>query len=158
MTNQIGRVLLLASLLYCCRQVQHTYQPPESETVEDAKAIFLSFSISADSSGKNVIELISKKVTDGAVKGKPSATISTSYLIVSLLDKSGGVKVEEMVEHPLLREVEYTNEKNELAHKALNLKNAEFFVRLKLPSSADHVLVTEVVNQKKINSAEFPLR
>ena len=134
MINRTGRILLLASLT------------------------FLSFSVQADSSGKSIVQLISKKETDGTIKGKPPVTPPPTRLVISLLDKSGGVKVEEIVDHPLFREVEYTNEKNELSRKALNLKNAEFFVRMNLPLSADRVQVTEVINQEKINSSEFAIR
>ena len=159
MITRTGRIILLASLtFYCCRPVRHTYEPLEPKETESARMIFLSFSVQADSSGKSVIQLISKKESDGTIKGKSPIVTSPTHLVVSLLDKSGTVKVEEIVEHPLLREVEYTNEKNELARKALNLKNAEFFVRMKLPSAADRIQVTEVINQKKINSSEFAIR
>lgn len=159
MMNRPSWILLLASLaFYCCHSARHTYQPLEPQATESPKMIFLSFSIQADSSGKNIISLISKKEVDGATKVKPQVTASPNHLIISLLDKSGGTKGEEVIEHPLLREVEYTNEKNEFTSKALNLKNAEFFVRMKLPESADRVQVTEVINQKKVNQVEFPLK
>jgi hypothetical protein len=151
--------MLLTSLtFYGCKPVQHTYEPLEPIEPNSTRLIFLSFSVQADSSGKSIIRLISKKETDGTIKGNSPIISSPTHLIVSLLNKSGIVKVEEIVEHPLHREVEFTNEKNELDRKALNLKNAEFFVRMKLPLSAERVQVTEVINDKKINSVEFAIK
>jgi hypothetical protein len=159
MMNRTVGIIFLASLaLDCCKPVRHTYQPLEPKEIESTRMIFLSFTVQADSSRKSIIRLISKRETEGIIKGNPSTITSPTHLIVSLLDQSGKVTVEEKVEHPLFREVEFINEKNELARKALNLENAEFFVRMKLPLSADRVQVTEVINEKKINSVEFAIK
>lgn len=156
--TSIGRIALVTCFfLYRCQPIAHSYQPPE-QAVANPKMIFLTFSIQADSVEKNKIQLIGKKEADGPIKGKSPAASSSTHLVVSLVDRAGQVLLEETIEHPLLREVEYTNDKNEFERKALNLKNAEFFVRMKLPATADRVLITEVIKEQKVNSVEFNIK
>ena len=159
MTTATGRTaaLLASVLLYCCQPAQHSYQPPQTETAPP-KMVFMTFSIHNDSTGKSELKLLSKKEADGKIKGKSPAVTSPTNLTISLLDGRGKVLVEEVIEHPLYREVEYTNDKNEFERKALNLKDAEFFVRINLPLTADRALVTEVIDQKKVNSVEFNIK
>src|SRR5262245_22948285 len=134
MTTAIGRTAaLIASIIVCCcHPAQHTFQPPEAETAPP-KMVFMTFSIHNDSTTKSEIKLLSKKEADGKIKGLSPTVTSPTSLTVALLDRGGQVLVEEVVEHPLYREVEYTNDRNEFERKALNLKDAEFFVRIKLP-------------------------
>lgn len=151
--------LLIALMLVGCRPaIQHTYQPPAASSVSNAKLIFLTFTVTTDSNGNNNVQLVSKKETDGNIKVNQQLENPLKYMIVSLLSQEHTVLEEQIVEHPLYKEVEYTNDKKEFERKALNLKEAEFFVRMKLPEAAAFVTVTEVIEKNKVNSVEFNLK
>ena len=143
-------------LLVACRSAKHTYQPPEEPVEAPPKMIFLSFKIHRDSVG-GTITLIDKKAVDGKIKGIPQTTENPNHLVISIVGKNHLVLNTEKLPHPLFRDVETTNSKGEFEHKTVNLTEAEFFVRMRLPDGSDWVLVEEFVGNKRINSAEYPL-
>jgi len=111
--------------------------------------------IESDSSEKNKITLINKKITAGSTKPAAEKIIRANHLSISLLNRNRQVLETATIEHPLFKEVEYTQDNGEFTRKTLNLKHAEFFIRIKLSHDAEWVIVDEIINQKKMNSVEF---
>jgi hypothetical protein len=148
---------VILSLFVACRSSKHTYQPAPEVVEALPKMVFLSFRIHRDSAGGG-ITLIQKKPVDGKIKGEPKNTKSPDHLVISIVGKNHLVLVTEKIPHPLFRDVETTNSKGEFEHKTVTLKEAEFFVRMRLPEGSDWVLVEEFVGNKRIGSAEYPLK
>jgi hypothetical protein len=143
-------------ILGACRNTSHTYEAAPAPEIALPKMIFLSFRIQRDSTG-GTITLLNKKAVEGKIKGEPQTTDKPEHLVISIVGKNHRVLYSEKILHPLFRDVETTNSSGQFEHKTVTLKEAEFFVRMRLPEGSDWVLVEEIVGNKRINSAEFQL-
>lgn len=148
---------IVLSLVSGCRSLQHTYQPVPEVVETLPRMVFLSFRIERDST-EGKVTLIQKKAVDGKIKGEPKTTASADHLVISIVGKTHLVLHSEKIAHPLFRDVETTNSKGEFEHKKVTLKEAEFFVRMRLPEGSDWVLVEEFIGNIRVSSAEYPLK
>ena len=149
-------ILLTCIAISCQKNVRSaTYTSPEPN--ESPSLIFLTFKIKGDSSQASTISLVSKKVVSGSKKN--TAWIPRpNYLIVQLVSSNDQVLQSDTCEHPLIRDIEYVNDAKTFERKRVNLKEADFSVRMNLPADAQSAKVTEVREQKIITSALFRLR
>lgn len=123
--------------------------------------VFLSFRAVAAGAGQAArITLLSSQAAPGRLKPQPATPPSAypEYLAVKLLDAAGQPLGEAIVlEHPLRKTVEYTNEKQQLGQRLVSLPEAEFFVRLALPAQATQVRVEEFADATLLAASSFPL-
>ena len=121
--------------------------PAATETTAEKPAVvFLTFRVVATGAGQAArITLLRSQAAPGRLKAAPAPPTSADYLAVRLLDAAGQpLGTATVVEHPLRKSVEYTDEKQQLGRRVVSLPEAEFFVRLSLPAQATQVRVEEV--------------
>ncbi len=106
--------------------------------------LFLVFKIrkNAGQDGSS-IELLSK--TQGAGKVKRSATPPpiTNHLLTIDFYRKNKIVHAMIIEHPLYKHIEYTDETGKLASKDIELDEAEFFIRM--PVQGDAVKISETI-------------
>lgn len=141
-----------------CMHTRHTYQPAFDPIIINPKMIFLTFSIKADSLRGNQINLIDKKVVDGKPKSEPENSYLQNRVVIKQLNAQQQDLSIFSIDHPLLKKVEYLNDQGSFETKALNLKEAEFFVRTSLNENAKFIRVDEIVNNKNSASVTFKIK
>lgn len=106
--------------------------------------LFLVLRISNDSiNNKNIIEVVSHSKSSG--KFKPNTDSNPEYendLSFELFDQ-GKLISSTIIEHPLFKTVEFTDELNNLTKKIVKLNKKEFFVRLQMTNDSDNVRIFE---------------
>lgn len=118
------------------------------EAVSRDSILFLSFKISRDSSaGISEVELMKRKVVAGKIKkNKHIHADFKSALEMQFCDKKGNVIASQIIEHPLFKNIEYLNERNEYQMKFVVLKEAEFFIREQKASEYWQIKIRESLN------------
>ena len=138
---------LLITLCGCQRPYQ--YKPTsETQLPDTGNMLFLTLKMTTDGTGKHAVDLIQKKIVPGAFKAVPQMKPVTGYLLVTQWDNQQELQRQE-VEHPLIKPVEFTNDRNEFERKLIELKEAEFFIRLQLQPAAKSIIIEEIVEGKK---------
>lgn len=145
-------------LFVACRPSNHPVPPEQSSKTTKPEIIFLSFTMKSDSNAQNTIALIGKTIREGTLKEASQNNPAGNRIELTMLDANKRSLHAITSEHPLLKHVEYTNDKGELERKAIALKKIDFVIRTILPSTATTVRVTEVRNDKPSQSFEFNLR
>jgi hypothetical protein len=161
MRSPFATIYLLATLFIAfgaCHKTIYAYEPPAENSTAKPEMLFITFAIRYDSiAQKSKITLTEWKSTEGKIKSTPPEVRSKDRIVVSLLDENRTVLVTETHEHPLFRSIEYANEKGELSRKTLNLKESDFFVRIKLPTGTRWIVAEEIIDNKKMVPVEFSL-
>ncbi|QNH61101.1 hypothetical protein [Hymenobacter sediminicola] len=164
----LSHVLLFLALAGCQRPVSSATAAlgpaaTTETTAEKPAVVFLTFRVVAAGAGQPArITLLRSQAAPGRLKATTAPTPSTDadHLAVRLLDAAGQpLGTATVVEHPLRKSVEYTDEKQQLGRRVVSLPEAEFFVRLSLPAQATQVRVEEVAaaTATVIASTSFPL-
>ncbi len=128
--------------------IGYTAKGQAVKSIPDAepKMLFLVLKLHKDSvSGINSIELLSQQIAPGKIKKRKQKTAPKSYIAVSLWQQDNLIATE-IVDHPLFKQLEYTDEKGLLKSKFVELNAAEFFTRLQLSGNADMLSISEVIN------------
>jgi hypothetical protein len=151
--------LMLLSVFFGCLNTQkHSYQPPALSENPVEGMMFLTFVIRADSTLGKRIELRGKTIVHEQLQSEPENSEAENRILISQF----GSKLQKLsftvVEHPLFRRVEYENEKRELQTKSLNLKDAQFFVRVTLFTQTEYILVEEELQNKIVYRTTFNIR
>ena len=107
------------------------------------RIVFLMMRMTRDSlSGSNSVELVRKTIKDGALKKQKSSEVHFGeYLSIELLEE-GMPPLTFSMDHPLVKHVEYDQNK-ELVAKEIRLDKSEFFIRLQLYKAAATVNIYE---------------
>ncbi|MCC2548021.1 hypothetical protein LJY25_16350 [Hymenobacter sp. BT175] len=144
-------------LLAACSRPAYSYQPLSTPaTAEAPTVVFLIFRARSTGQGPLQVELLDTKTAAGALKQPLNQPLGPNYLEVSELDASRRVLASARVEHPLLKDVEYQTEAGALARKAVQLPEAEFFVRLRREPGAAFLRVAEVRAQQPATVIDLP--
>lgn len=147
-------------MCWSCSGVQHTYQPQVNAiNTGSPEVIFLVFHMSKDSvSQGNKIILRSGEKVGGKLKAVQEQMAAPDRLVVSLLNNEKKALVSANQEHPLRRQVETVNPSGQFERKTVILNEADFFVRMAYRKDAVYVLVEEMIDEKKVSSADFSIR
>ncbi|WP_156027035.1 hypothetical protein [Sporocytophaga myxococcoides] len=130
-----------------------------SEESPKDSIVFITMRIWSDSleSGNNieVLKIIKKP---GTLKNPLIGNMkSENYLNCIAINEKNNIKDSFCIEHPLYREIELLDEKNQLLKRNINLKESEFFVRFE-KKNYDYLIIKEnspVTKDKKIISIKF---
>ncbi|KAA9332172.1 hypothetical protein F0P96_11850 [Hymenobacter busanensis] len=158
-------LLVIAGGLTACQRPTKQYTPlavvptqASQPAASAAKLVFISFKATATPAGPARFELLKTSVVAGSLKADPTAAgAAETYVAVALLDTRQRVLSTTTIDHPLRRDTEYLNDARQLGRKTVVLPEAEFFVRLALPSGTAAVRLTEITNRQAAAPADFPL-
>jgi|GEM_PF-951078 hypothetical protein len=155
-------ILLAGSMGQSCKPTAVSYQysaPSRVEIPEDdkPKILFMTFFIQ-QKDNKTEIELTDSNVKYGTLKSENQDSKAQYRIYVAQLDKNMAEIAGFYIEHPLRKNVEYTNEENELVSKSIELAEAEFFIRTKLNEQSKHVQLNEIYEDQVLNSFVFNIR
>lgn len=116
----------------------------------DNSILFLSFGIRKDSLLlQPEIKLISKMIGAGKMKGRPATVGSTPEFLTFFFYGSSGVLDSLVVDHPLHKHVEYTDENNTFSSRDITVEEAEFFIRIQLKGNPDKLKIFETLKEKE---------
>lgn len=120
----------------------------QNETIISSdKIIFLNFL--AENTNELNVTLISKKEVAGSFKELNNGNSYNNYFLFKFFDDNSNFIKQIIVEHPLLKNVEYVDELDKLNQKSLKLTKAEFFVRVNVKESINYFLLTEYIQGKQ---------
>ena len=107
------------------------------------RIVFLMMRMTRDSlSGSNSVELVRKTIKDGSMKKQKSSEVQFGeYLSIEVLEE-GLPPHTFSIDHPLVKHVEYEQNK-ELVAREIRLDKSEFFVRLQVHKAAATVNIYE---------------
>lgn len=144
---QIVFSLVVLGLFSSCQLSRRMESSQDHGQQQDAGVIqFLVFRISQDSvSQQNVIELISQARSEGSLKHTGDLPSDfDDYLTVEVFDRNR-LTDRLVLEHPLHKHIEYADESGKLETKNVELKSADFFVRIGLPGNSPKIRVSETL-------------
>lgn len=143
MEKKISHILrliaALALLVSGCKTPQLQQTKEISIQNKTPKILFLNGEISYDSlSQEYTIELINKILSYGKIKPNPehSHIHIENQLNYRLLNKNKQVIDDYAIPNPLLKDIEYIDDNGQMGRKRLQLKQAEFSIRVQLPPTA----------------------
>lgn len=141
---RIRTFLLLSIILTSCISTKITENTIQNNN--ESAIYFLVLRISKDSiQGKNTIELVSTTKTIGKFKNDSHNSIdSENYLNIDLYEKDQFINTI-VLEHPLYKNVEYLDG-NKLKTKYIELKTADFFIRLQMNGNSNMIKISETLN------------
>ncbi len=142
----LGRLMLIFLLLpfVSCSSLPGVSTRAISQVQEvKPRIVFLMMRMTRDSlSGSNSVELVKKTIKEGGLKKQKSSEVQFGeYLSIEVLEE-GLPPHTFSIDHPLVRHVEYDQNK-ELVAKEIRLDKSEFFVRLRVHKAAATVNIYE---------------
>lgn len=152
-------VFILVGSSVACHQSAHTYQyqSPQEKSSTASAFLFLSFRATERLDSAALIELIDQKRIAGSFKDNSIPSQSVNRLEIKLLDENQQELRSYQVDHPLLKQIEYTDERNQFVAKIVRSKKEEFFLRVTLPHAVVLVRVDEIKENKKVGQTFFKL-
>lgn len=149
---------LMATIAFvsCRSSVPITQAAEQKDPIEGM--VFLTFVMRDDSvSGKGII-LTGKTFVSQKLKSDPIDSTSPNRLLISQKDSSGKKLSLTALDHPLLRRVEFPDDKGQFQSKDIKLKDAEFFARVTLYRETEYIEVEEELRGKITYTAKFSIR
>ncbi len=162
---RIAPILFLSLIIFSCQKnvrptaagnTPSTGSSTSGEPSATSGLIFLNFKAKANGSA-SIISLISQKIVPGSKK-KARSQPRTNYLVVQLVTSTDQILQSDTTDHPLIRDVEFMNDKNAFERKVVTLEEADFSVRMTYIPTAQLAKVTEVREQKIVGSTRFTLK
>jgi hypothetical protein len=101
--------------------------------------------------------LIEKRVVEQRLKAEPANSNDPDRLVVKQLNTELKELAICAVDHPLRKNVEYTDDMGRLGIKKIILKEGEFFVRVTLQEKTQYIRVEEIVADIKITETTFTI-
>ena len=123
--------LILFMISSCCTSKSGLKTGTATEDLPNDTIVFISMNMKFDSlANENNIEVIQIIKTPGIFKKHLIKNIEGENQLACIVqNEKTGMKDSFYVEHPLYKEIEYLDEKNQFAKRNINLKESEFFVR-----------------------------
>ncbi|MES2766256.1 MAG: hypothetical protein V4642_10325 [Bacteroidota bacterium] len=141
-------VLLLSVIIISCTSTKppETKKQPAAFDSDSNAIVFVVLKIRKDSAqGKNIIEVVSKTQSAGIIKNKAQTrTDPENYLTIDTF-KNDSLFSTMTMEHPLLKRIEYIDDKNTLQSKSIELDTEEFFIRLHIKGKSNWLRISETL-------------
>ncbi|MBX2966052.1 MAG: hypothetical protein KF845_07895 [Cyclobacteriaceae bacterium] len=151
---------LIGCCLAACKQVPHHYAYSKSvgaaEPVVRPAILFVIFNME-QRDGITEMTIMDKKVVEGALKSAPESSTAHDRVYVAQLNKDKMEIAGFYMEHPLRKNVEYTNEANELTTKFVEFNGAEFFIRVSVNPDCVYLRLDDVRGSEVVKSFLFNL-
>lgn len=156
--SHITRLLLFSLVvLGGCKTTQSLPVQPVSKA-ETLGMLFLSFSIKQDSVQGSLVSLLSKNMIADKLKSKIPDSNFEDRLIVKQLSKELKELSAVEIDHPLFRRVEFADDQGKLHRRAVELSEAEFFLRVEHQPETEIILVEEIIGNIKKRSTTFKIK
>lgn len=153
-------LILIVVIPFGCRAPKAVYSYKQPKTLEKTEGSFaiLSCEIKVDSAGGVRLTLLEKHIVTGALKIKQDDSAARDKLIFQQEDDQGNVKGTFLIDHPLIRHVEYVNQKGEFETSLLELEHAEFFIRFEIDPQTSYIRVIEVRGERENQLSNLKIR
>jgi hypothetical protein len=124
-------VIVLFIISSCRTAQQGSKSEAQSENSQKDSIVFITMKMQFDSLGnKNEIKVLKIIKKPGSLKNQLTENIeSKNYLRCIVFNKKNNMKDSFCIEHPLYREIESVDEKNQFFKRNIQLKESEFFIR-----------------------------
>ncbi|MBX2962433.1 MAG: hypothetical protein KF687_07970 [Cyclobacteriaceae bacterium] len=157
---RIFPLIILISWLFACRAPQPVYSYQESTLPKKGSGRFsiLSFRIAEDSLSQTTVTLLDEHYIDGNLKGEHNDSDAENILLIKQEDAQLQVVDQTTLDHPLIKYVEYVNERQEFETKLVTQHEAEFFIRIELKPQTLYIRIDEVREGKELQLAQFKIR
>lgn len=144
------RLLLFMVLVVagCTPKAVQSERTSEMDVRRDAITfVTLRITAATDRTESSTIEMVDKRTSPGTFKQATSQPYTPDYLTIEYYEN--GVQVSsQTMEHPLYREVEYTDSTGQLQMKRVSLATSEFFFRVQQHAMSGVVKVFETLDNK----------
>ena len=144
---------VLFILSSCCTSKSGQKSEAISENPVQDSLVFITMNMRFDSlENKNKVEVLQIIKKPGTFKKRLIKNIeSENRLSCIVQNEKTGMKDSFYVEHPLYKEIEYLDEKNQFEKRNINLKESEFFVRFEKKNYTSLIIYENTpltINQK----------
>lgn len=141
-------MLLVYIIVNSCASKQNSIQSASAEET-NPKLLFLNYIISQNSNGDKSVKFINKIITKGKLKHNIQSEEGTyGDLICHQLDENLNTLQSVTVKNPLNKNFEFVNDLKQFERKNVQLKSAEFSLKLKLEPYTKYVVINEITNSK----------
>jgi hypothetical protein len=144
--------IIFQSFASCVSKVNLVKNTTPLEKSDPNEIVFLFFKINKDLDSKtNKVEFIKSVKSEGTIKNNIEKEIgSENYLTLEVYNGNTIVKTI-LMDHPLYKDFEYLDEKNNFQRKKVEVNSEEFSVRLQISGSNSSVKIYETLkmNPKK---------
>jgi len=140
--------LLILFIFISCASKKNTVAETTTQEAHP-KLIFLNYTLTKDNKDGKRISLINKIITEGKLKTIPNTYPKTGAvhdLICMQLDKHSNEITHITIENPLSKIIEYINDSLRFENRKVELKNAQFSLRLQLNSKTKFILISEIID------------
>ena len=148
MIKTIGKAILLVFLTILISCVSKKNMKVEATNQEvHPKLIFLNYSISKESNGKNTITFLNKTITDGKLKSDNNKYIKTGTvgdLECLQLNKDSKEIASVTLKNPLSKHIEFINDSLIFENKKVELSKATFSLRLQLDKQTKFIAIKQI--------------
>ncbi|MCF7569035.1 hypothetical protein L3X37_11765 [Sabulilitoribacter arenilitoris] len=141
-------MLFVYTIVNSCASKQKSIQDATAEE-SNPRLLFLNYKMSEDDNGNKTIKFINKIITEGKLK-QNSYTNESVYgdLICNQLDKKSNVLQSITIKNPLVKNFEFVNDLKQFERKNVELKTAEFSLKLKLEPYTKYITINEITKNK----------
>lgn len=152
-------LFLLSGMLLSCKSSHYDYSyTTNDDSTEKAPEILFATFIVQHVDSTTTIELKDTRITQGNLKNQPANSHATDRVYVAQLRDDKTEISGFYVDHPLRKNIEYINERDELTTKYIELAEAEFFVRVPMAENCRFLRLDEVRGARVVNSFVFDAR
>lgn len=122
--------------------------------ISEPQIVFLNYNLIKNSASQPSIELINKIITKGKIKKNKSSISNPENgdLEIIELNKEEKPIAKIFVATPLVKTVEYTNNKGQLTKKKIDLEMAQLSIRMQLNPSTTSIEIRQIDNTSTSNT------
>ena len=156
--KQTIAILWLAMLTSSCA-VRTAAADNNSFTSEEEKSniLFVVFKIKKGTT-KSTIEIVSTTISEGKLKKQPEDTLDSNQFVEIEVTSGNNAFQLVKINHPLYKDIEYSNSNGELKKKRVEVNEDTFFVRFQLKGAAATLRIKEKLENSMTNEiATFKL-
>lgn len=151
--------------MYCCCSCGIAHPPSDAAITQTTSPqpgiLFLQYFLKKDpDSGANALYLTNTIRTNGIVKKQPDETDQArpGDLICSALNADSLEISRLLIENPLRKSFEYSDEQGNLAIKNIEMDSAQFFIRLQLTPDIKWIVVDQYTGPTEPNTRLFSIQ
>lgn len=144
-------LLWLAMLISSCAA---RTAPTENNSVRSEEAqsniVFVVFKIKKGTT-KSVIEMVSTTISEGKLKKQPESPLESSQFVEIEVNSRNNVLQAIKINHPLYKDIEYSNDHGELEKKRVEVNEDTFFIRFQVKGTSATLRIKEKLDNSATN-------
>ncbi len=159
MKTKLWHGMLVFGLMLACygwSYSQNANNPPN-------KIMFVNLLFEQDNNGNRSIDILSAKVTEGKLKTYKQKRYTTKSgelllqpgkILCTLLDQSGAVMSQTMIDDPLYKELEYPGEDGHMETASVRLNSERYSIRLPFNSQYDSMKLEKIKDDLSVKEIQ----